>query len=38
MQLADATKGLIYMHDRGIVHGNLNGVRIHALLSSPVRG
>ena len=27
LQLRDVTKGLIYMHDQGIIHGNLKGVR-----------
>ena len=33
LQLRDATKGLIYMHDQGIVHGDLKGVRIEPLAS-----
>lgn len=27
MQLAGVTRGLMYIHDQGIVHGNLKGVR-----------
>ena len=27
-QLEDVTRGLSYMHDQGIVHGDLKGVRI----------
>ena len=27
LQLGDVTRGLIYMHDQGTIHGNLNGVR-----------
>ena len=27
LQLRDATKGLIYMHDEDAVHGDLKGVR-----------
>ena len=26
LQLGDVTKGLIYMHDEGMVHGDLKGV------------
>ena len=26
-QLRDVTRGLIYMHDQGIIHGDLKGVR-----------
>ena len=33
LQLGDVTRGLIYMHDQGIVHGNLKGVRSRALRS-----
>lgn len=35
LQLADVTRGLMYMHDLGIVHGNLAGVCVrnpHLLL------
>ena len=27
-QLGDVAEGLIYMHDQGMIHGNLKGVRI----------
>ena len=27
LQLRDATKGLNYIHDEGVVHGDLKGVR-----------
>ena len=27
MQLGDVARGLIYMHDQGMVHGGLKGVR-----------
>jgi len=27
LQLRDVARGLIYMHDQGIVHGDLKGVR-----------
>ena len=26
LQLGDATRGLVYMHNKGLVHGNLKGV------------
>lgn len=29
LQLIEVAEGLIYLHDRGIVHGNLNGVRAY---------
>jgi len=28
LQLGEVTMGLIYMHDQGIVHGDLKGVRL----------
>ena len=36
-QLTDITEGLIYIHDQGIVHGNLNGVRSFALRFLPTQ-
>ena len=35
LQLRDVTKGLIYMHDQGIIHGNLNGVRFRTSSRCP---
>jgi len=35
LQLRDVTKGLIYMHDEGIIHGNLKGVRFRACCQLP---
>ena len=32
-QLGDVARGLVYMHDQEIIHGNLNGVRFSVLLS-----
>ena len=37
LQLRDVTGGLIYMHDQGIVHGDLKGVRFRTCRHSPVR-
>ena len=34
-QLSDATKGLIYMHGQGMVHGDLKGVRLWKLQPRP---
>ena len=34
-QLEDVTRGLIYMHDQGIVHGDLKGVRIEPPNNTP---
>jgi len=34
-QLEDITRGLTYMHDQGIVHGDLKGVRIEPLTTPP---
>ena len=28
LQLSDVTKGLIYVHDQGMIHGDLKGVRL----------
>ena len=33
--LGDVARGLIYMHEEGVVHGNLKGVRFQAPLSPP---
>ena len=33
LQLTGAAEGLVYMHDRGIIHGNLRGVRVRTLPS-----
>ena len=35
VQLSDVIKGLIYLHGQGIVHGNLNGVRVCTPLLPP---
>ena len=34
-QLEEITRGLTYMHDQGIVHGDLKGVRIEPLTTLP---
>ena len=31
LQLGDAASGLIYMHDQGMIHGDLKGVSAEAL-------
>ena len=31
--MGDVTKGLIYLHDEGLVHGNLKGVRVQTSLT-----
>ena len=31
LQLSDVAKGLIYMHDQGMIHGGLKGVRLAKL-------
>ena len=31
LQLGDTTRGLVYLHDEGVVHGNLKGVRFRTL-------
>ena len=36
-QLVEVAKGLIYMHEHGIVHGDLKGVRFGILPSPPAR-
>ena len=35
-QLRDATMGLIYMHDQGVIHGDLKGVCVQTCISSYV--
>jgi len=35
LQLRDAAKGLIYMHDQGIIHGGLKGVRFRSPCHPP---
>ena len=35
LQLSDVTKGLIYMHDQGMIHGDLKGVRLANLGLDP---
>ena len=30
-QLADVARGLCYMHDHGVIHGDLKGVRLSKL-------
>jgi len=36
LQLRDVTKGLIYMHDQGIIHGDLKGVRFQTPCNPPM--
>jgi len=33
LQLRDVTRGLIFVHDQGIIHGNLEGVRVRTTVT-----